>query len=319
MSEPTVTGAPESDGPTVTASGGGADALIDAHAAPSGYDLHTLIGSGGMGAVYRARDLELARDVAVKFLHLRYAPDSVTARRFAEEARITAQLQHPGIPAVYRVGRTADGRPFLAMKLIKGETLEDQLKARNTLANDRGRFIGTFEKVADAVAVAHSRRIIHRDLKPANVMVGDFGEVQVMDWGLAKELSEATDPTPAQSDETLSVELRAGSDRGDATQAGSLLGTPAYIPPEQAVGAIGQITERSDVFGLGAILCVILTGKPPFVSDSAESARVLAAREARRVPGAARRLWRGTGTGHAGETVSECRAERPARERRRSR
>ena len=278
MADPTLTSAPEPDHPTATVAGSGGAAGHDAPSAPSGYELHSLIGRGGMGAVYRARHLSLTRDVAVKFLLKHYAPESVTAWRFVEEARITARLQHPGIPPVHEVGTLPDGRPYLAMKLIKGHTLEDLLKARTTPADERGRFVGVFEQIAQAVAFAHSRRIIHRDLKPANVMVGDFGEVQVMDWGLAKELGEGQPADPTRSDVTLSVELRLGRDGGDVTQAGSLLGTPAFMPPEQAIGAIDLVTERSDVFGLGAILCVILTGKPPFVAESAESTRQIAAR-----------------------------------------
>ena len=278
MSDPTLTSAPEPDHPTATVAGSGGAAGHDAPSAPPGYELHALIGSGGMGAVYRARHLSLTRDVAIKFLLKHYAPESVTAWRFVEEARITARLQHPGIPPVHEVGTLPDGRPYLAMKLIKGHTLEDLLKARTTPADERGRFVGVFEQIAQAVAFAHSRRIIHRDLKPANVMVGDFGEVQVMDWGLAKELGEGQPADPTRSDVTLSVELRLGRDGGDVTQAGSLLGTPAFMPPEQAIGAIDLVTERSDVFGLGAILCVILTGKPPFVAESAESTRQIAAR-----------------------------------------
>jgi serine/threonine protein kinase len=136
-----------------------------------------------MGVVYRARDLALDREVAVKVLQQRYEPGSSTAARFVEEARITAQLQHPGIPAVYQVGTLPDSRPFLAMKLIKGQTLDTLLKAKAPI--DR---LAVVEAVAQAVGYAHAHGVLHRDLKPANVMVGSFGEVQVMDWGLAKVL-----------------------------------------------------------------------------------------------------------------------------------
>jgi serine/threonine-protein kinase len=130
----------------------------------------------------------LGREVAVKVLQEQYAPDSGTARRFADEARITGQLQHPNVPAMHDLGVLPDGRPFLAMKLIKGETLEDLLKRRADPAECRGRFVAAFEQVCQAVAYAHAHNVVHRDLKPANVMVGPFGEVQVMDWGLAKVL-----------------------------------------------------------------------------------------------------------------------------------
>src|SRR5271166_4920054 len=167
-------------------------------ASPPGYELCEEIGHGGMGVVYRARDVALDRDVAVKVLSERYPAESPAAQRFLSEARITGQLQHPGIPAVHQVGALVDGRPFLAMKLIKGSTLEELLKARADSAAERGRLLAIFEAVCQAVGYAHAHRVIHRDLKPANVMVGAFGEVQVMDWGLAKVLSEDT-PTTADA------------------------------------------------------------------------------------------------------------------------
>src|SRR5262249_3617494 len=157
-------------------------------ASPQRYALGAEIARGGMGAVYRATDTAFAREVAVKVLLDKYAPTSGTARRVADEAQITGQLQHPNIPAVHDLGTRADGRPFLAMKLIKGETLDDLLKARTDPAADRGRFVAVFEQVCQAVAYAHAHQVLHRDLKPENVMVGAFGEVQVMDWGLAKVL-----------------------------------------------------------------------------------------------------------------------------------
>ncbi len=248
---------------------------------PPGYELQGEIGRGGMGVVYRARDIALDRDVAVKLLSERYAPDSVPAQRFLSEARITGQLQHPGIPAVHQVGTLADGRPFLAMKLIKGSTLEVILKQWSDPSAERGRLLAIFEAVCQAVGYAHAHRVIHRDLKPANVMVGAFGEVQVMDWGLAKVLGDAT---PATADALAAEQTQAWTqvsptpESGSHTQAGSLIGTPAFIPPEQAGGEIERVNERADVFGLGALLTVILTGKPPYVGESFESVRVQALR-----------------------------------------
>jgi serine/threonine protein kinase len=248
--------------------------------APQRYLLGEEIARGGMGEVYRATDTVLNREVAVKVLQTKFAPDSGTARRFADEGRITGQLQHPNIPAVHDLGILPDGRPFLAMKLIKGETLDELLKQRTSIEQDRGLFIAVFEQICQAVAYAHAHDVIHRDLKPQNVMVGAFSEVQVMDWGLAKVLTNrgrdggAADPE-ATTAPTEVVSLR-DSD-GSFTQAGSILGTPAFMPPEQAVGAVSSIDARSDVFGLGAILAVILTGRPPFVSTSPETTRVKAA------------------------------------------
>jgi tetratricopeptide (TPR) repeat protein len=245
---------------------------------PPGYELLDEIGHGGMGVVYRAHDTALDRDVAVKLLSERYPADSPAAQRFLSEARITGQLQHPGIPAVHQVGTLADGRPFLAMKLIKGSTLEDLLKQRADPSADRGRLLAIFETVCQAVGYAHAHQVIHRDLKPANVMVGAFGEVQVMDWGLAKSLASREPERPeADPQETQAwTQLSPTPEIGSHTQAGSLVGTPAFIPPEQAVGEIERVNERSDVFGLGALLAVILTGKPPYAGETGESVRVQA-------------------------------------------
>jgi serine/threonine protein kinase/Flp pilus assembly protein TadD len=256
-----------------------------AAAAVSGYEFLDVIGRGGMGVVYRARDLSLDRDVAVKLLPNRFPADSPAAGRFLAEARITGQLQHPGIPAVYRVGALPDGSPFLAMKLIKGRTLADLLRQRPDMAADRGRFVAIFEHVCQAVAYAHAHRVIHRDPKPANVMVGKFGEVQVMDWGVAKVLPPGgvtADEGPARKrrpadDGTVIRTLRAGGadtpggPEGSTpqTQAGSVLGTPAYMSPEQAGGDVDRLDERCDVFGLGAVLCEILTGQPPYTGSDA--------------------------------------------------
>jgi eukaryotic-like serine/threonine-protein kinase len=178
------------DATTRTSAGAEPGATAVPPESPPGFALLEEIGRGGMGVVYRARDEALGRDVAVKLLSDRYPADSPAARRFAHEARITGQLQHPGIPAVHQVGTLPDGRPFLAMKLIKGWTLADTLNQQTDPAADRGRLLAVFEAICQAVGYAHAHQVIHRDLKPANVMVGAFGEVQVMDWGLAKVLAE---------------------------------------------------------------------------------------------------------------------------------
>jgi serine/threonine protein kinase len=240
------------------------------------YRLGEEIARGGMGVVYRATDAVLGREVAVKVLQEKHAPDSGTARRFADEARITGQLQHPSVPAVHDLGVLPDGRPFLAMKLIKGRTLAALLGDRSDPAADRGRFVAIFEHVCQAVAYAHSLRVVHRDLKPSNVMVGKFGEVQVMDWGLAKVLPEgvsAGERPGRPSDAGTVIRTRhvgaadtpAGSGSPTPpTRTGSVLGTPAYMAPEQAVGEVDRLDSRCDVFGLGAVVCEVLTGKPPY-------------------------------------------------------
>jgi serine/threonine protein kinase len=149
-----------------------------------GYTITGELARGGMGVVYAARELTLKREVAIKTL----LPDA-DASRFITESEITARLPHPGIPPVYALGRLDDGTPYLAMKLIRGRTLANLLKERSSPSDDLSKFIAIFEQIAQAVGFAHEQGIIHRDLKPLNVMVGAFGEVQVMDWGLAKDLT----------------------------------------------------------------------------------------------------------------------------------
>jgi serine/threonine protein kinase len=223
------------------------------------------IARGGMGAVIKGRDTDLGRDLAVKVLLERHRDNPTLIRRFIEEAQIGGQLQHPGIVPVYELGCFDDRRPFFTMKLVKGHTLAALLAARPETAADRPRFLGIFEAVCQTVAYAHARGVIHRDLKPGNVMVGSFGEVQVVDWGLAKVLrseSVIDKDTPEAERETILQTARSGSET-HASRAGSVLGTPEYMPPEQARGEIDAVDERADVFALGGILCEILTGHPP--------------------------------------------------------
>jgi serine/threonine protein kinase len=243
------------------------------------YEILDVLGQGGMGVIYRAIDLKFGREVAVKVLLRRFRGDSGATRRFATEARITGQLQHPAIPPAHDVGTLPDGRPFLTMKLIRGRTLAELLVQRKDPLAERGRFLTVFEHVCQALAYAHTHNVLHRDLKPANIMVGAFGEVQLMDWGLAKVL-----PSRGNT-ETEPEEIRPGTGNlslrdsdGMVTQMGSVLGSPAFMAPEQAVGAFHNVDTMSDVFGLGGILAVILTGEPPFEARSVESALVKAAK-----------------------------------------
>jgi serine/threonine-protein kinase len=247
--------------------------------APARLQLHGEIARGGMGAVLKGRDTDLGRDLAVKVLLETHAGKTELVQRFVEEAQIAGQLQHPGITPVYELGQFADRRPYFTMKLVKGQTLAALLAARPQVATDRPRLVSIFAQVAQTLAYTHAHGVIHRDLKPANVMVGSFGEVQVMDWGLAKVLKEGgvTDERKAQTQQAVSVVQTTRSagtlEAGSHTQAGSVLGTPAYMAPEQARGEVSLVDTRADVFGLGAILCEILTGQPPFTGKNAEAMR----------------------------------------------
>jgi serine/threonine-protein kinase len=227
------------------------------------YRIEGEIARGGMGVVLRAHDPELNRPLAVKVLLSGLAGRPEVERRFLEEAQVAGQLQHPGMPPVHDIGRLEDGRPFFAMKLIKGRTLADLLQERKDPAEELPRWLGVFEQVCQAVAYAHSKGVLHRDLKPSNVMVGAFGEVQVMDWGLAKVLAGGAEEEDGAA-QVSAIETKRSGEVGEWSQPGSVLGTPAFMPPEQARGTVELIDERSDVFGLGAILCVILTGQPPY-------------------------------------------------------
>jgi tetratricopeptide (TPR) repeat protein len=233
------------------------------------YEIGSEIARGGMGVVWLGRDTELNRPLAIKVLRAEYRGHPDLERRFREEAQITGQLQHPGIPPVHEVGTLPDGRPFIAMKLIEGRTLAELLGERVAIADGLPHFLGVFEHICQTVAYAHSRGVIHRDLKPANVMVGAFGEVQVMDWGLAKLLGPSNPAEGAGEARILTTPRTTGL--SPSSQAGTVLGTPAYMAPEQARGDIDQLDARCDVFGLGGMLCAILTGEPPFSGPTEEA------------------------------------------------
>jgi serine/threonine-protein kinase len=255
------------------------ESLFDFHAAPGAsrdgsaaermrYRVLRLLARGGLGMVSVARDGELGREVALKELDTNGAGNEVSRRRFVREATITGGLEHPGIVPVYGLGRYADGRPYYAMRLIRGESLQEAIdklhlgKEDYTLRELLTRFVA----VCNTVAYAHSRGVIHRDLKPANVMLGPYGETLVVDWGLAKVIGR---PASASDDETVSeTPMRAGRDHG-ATRDGSALGTPAYMSPEQAAGRLGEQSTATDVYGLGATLYSMLTGQAPVVKSEA--------------------------------------------------
>ncbi|MDE2508856.1 MAG: serine/threonine protein kinase, partial [Planctomycetota bacterium] len=235
-----------------------------------------------MGAIFQGRDLDLGRDLAVKVMREEHRGQAEMVRRFVEEAQIGGQLQHPGIVPVHELGRLPDGRMFIAMKLVRGRTLAALLAVRRGPEEERTRFLAIFEQVCQTVAYAHSKGVIHRDLKPSNVMVGSFGEVQVMDWGLAKVLDQGglvDDERAASAAEDASA-IRTWRDGSELMESrpGSVLGTPSYMAPEQARGAMDTLDERADVFALGSILCEILTGGPAFVGENASEVYRLAER-----------------------------------------
>jgi len=232
------------------------------------YQIVGEIARGGVGVIYKGRDSDLGRDVAMKLLRDDYLEHPELIQRFVEEAQVGGQLQHPGIVPVYELGIKDGNRPYFAMKLVKGRTLAELLAERRDPSEGRRALLAQFAQVCQTVAYAHSRGVIHRDLKPANIMVGGFGEVQVVDWGFAKVLQRGgiADERRAKRDVTVVATVRSAVD-GSASVAGSVMGTPAYMPPEQALGQVDDLTERADVFSLGAILCEILTGQPPYTED----------------------------------------------------
>ena len=231
------------------------------------YRFEAFLARGGMGEVWRGFDTLLARGVALKVLREPVLADGGFRARFEEEARHVGRLEHPSIVPVYDLGELADGRPFFVMKLIHGQTLAELLAARATPAEDLPGWVEVFERVCQAVAFAHARGLIHRDLKPSNVMLGELGEVLVLDWGIAKALAAGSQPAQGPSTPVLlspSVDGAATAPGGSETLPGQVRGTPAFMAPEQARGEVGRVGTASDVFGLGGILCVILTGQPPF-------------------------------------------------------
>jgi WD40 repeat protein len=229
---------------------------------PDRYEVLGEHGRGGLGRVSRVHDRDLGRDIAIKELISRGHVGEV---RFLREALITARLEHPGIVPVYEAGRWPDGTPFYAMKLVSGRSLRDLIAERATVDQRIG-LLHHVIAVADAIAYAHGRHIIHRDLKPANVIVGEFGETIVIDWGLAKELGSADEPVAAGGPyRTSRID--------DLTAAGSVLGTPAYMAPEQQRGE--RVDQRADVFAIGAMLWQLcaLEKLPP--ADRRERDRIL--------------------------------------------
>jgi serine/threonine protein kinase len=229
------------------------------------YQLLGVAGTGGMGTVYVVRDPDLGRRVALKVLDLE---DDELGARLRREAQVLARLEHPGVVAVHEVGTLADGRSFYTMKLVDGDRL-DRHAARGLTLAERLRL---YLRVADTVGFAHAHGVVHRDLKPANIMVGSFGEVLILDWGLAKVTgADADPPLPPRP-------IGPG-----ATGAGAVLGTPGFMAPEQQAGSSAAVDARADIYSLGAILESLLPPRAP-VSLRAIAAKAMAPRPAERYP-----------------------------------
>jgi serine/threonine-protein kinase len=223
---------------------------------------------GGLGEVYLARDEELSREVALKRMRRPRATDAGSRRRFLREGEITGGLEHPGVVPVYGLTRDADGQPCYAMRFVRGQTLQEAIARLHASDGDpagRGlalrQLLSRFVVVCNTIAYAHSRGVIHRDLKPANIMLGDYGETLVVDWGLARRLDL---PGESQSAGGNGLPHAAGDDHDEVTATGDVIGTPAFMSPEQAAGRHSAVGVASDVYGLGATLYVLLTDRPPF-------------------------------------------------------
>ena len=216
---------------------------------------------GGLGRIVRARDQRTGRVVALKEM---IVASNVAARRFAREALITANLQHPAIVPVYELGRWPSGEPFYAMKLVSGKSFQDVLASTKRL-DERLALLPVLVAVAQALAYAHERHVIHRDLKPANILVGDFGETVVIDWGLAKTIGE---PDPVDDDEPAGIRAVLDSSQ---TRLGAVLGTPAYMAPEQARG--DAVDERADVYAIGAMLYSLIAGHSPYADRKLKTSK----------------------------------------------
>src|SRR5215472_451249 len=260
----------------------GGEIMLEPGAQLGAYRIGALIGRGGMGEVYRAHDTRLVREVAIKVLpcfssapseqpasEKAAAPDQCEEvfegllardeslrRRFESEALLTARVQHPAVVPVHERGQLPGGQPFYSMKLISGRSLRELIGERKTLA-ERMALLPNVIAVADALAHAHSRHVLHRDVKPSNIIIGEFGETVLIDWGVAKHLVNG------------SAESRRGSSTSSSeeTALGTIIGTPAYMSPEQAQGK--PVDERADVFSLGATLYHLIAGRAPYEGDTA--------------------------------------------------
>ena len=243
------------------------------------FALRNLHAKGGLGEVYTARDTELNRDVALKLIKSQFADDPGSRRRFLSEAEITARLDHPGVVPVFGLVADGHGRPCYAMRFIRGETLKDEIDRFHQTSGDMStgataarrvafrQLLQRFIAVCQAIGYAHTRGVIHRDIKPHNVMVGTFGETLVVDWGLAKVVGDLTPDRPSGMIRPPTLDADATE---ELTTMGTAVGTPAYMPPEQAAGRVDEFGPRSDIYSLGATLYCLLVGKAPFTGGTTD-------------------------------------------------
>jgi len=233
------------------------------------------IGAGGMGEVFLVADKDLKRQVAMKVLKAEAAKARAHRLHFVAEAQTTSQLDHPGIPPVHDIGIGEDGRPYFTMKLVRGRTLgeviHDLLLRRRDVQKEYNlhRLVTVLERVAEALHFAHERGVVHRDLKPENVMLGDYGEVHVMDWGIARVEGESDELVDLAEDVDVERVETARTEAGLHTQHGTIKGTVPYMSPEQLRGE-EHLDRRTDVYALGCLLYEVLTLQPAFQSEDAQ-------------------------------------------------
>ncbi len=240
------------------------------------------LGAGGVGQVVATRDREIGRTVALKTLHDHALADTALVRKFLVEARVTAQLEHPNIVPVYDLGVLPDGRPFYTMRVVKQPSLGDVLAIGDTTRWPLVRLLGAFLQMSRALAYAHSLGVLHGDIKPENILLGDFGEVYLADWGLTKvqphsavRTSRSTAPPPALPDDLDGGALKLHTIERHDVSTSPPGGTPGYLAPEVALGDGKKVDHRADLFSLGVVLYEILTGQRPFAGKTAR-ARVVA-------------------------------------------
>ena len=230
----------------------------------SKFEIQGTLGSGGMGTIYDAYDKNIRRKVAIKCINNERAQDDISRKYFAKEAQITGQLEHPNIIPVYEMGLNPQGLFYYVMKRVQGNNLADildEIRAGNAEFVEKfpiGTLMSIYRKILDAISYAHSRGVVHLDLKPENVMVGDYGEVLILDWGIARLRKKSPN---AKSD--LFVTLDEHVDIAEELEKEQVIGTPAFMAPEQATGQSLAIGTRTDIYSLGAILYNILTLRPP--------------------------------------------------------